>query len=214
MQMKTKFGLTLVAFGVCVFAAWSWWTKTRKLIPVDMPVTLTAGGMVPLEFQLNYDGSYLIAIEADKSIPPGTLECLMDLRGYAEQCKDTPPAIGAEWILSSNGMEVGRGSSHELHSARIQTVAVARVIGEFQGKAGRRYKLLLTFTTDGKRLAEAHPHLKVGVASIAYTDLQSASVLVFSATFICLMFGTILLVIAYFAKRGEARVTQITNGSD
>ena len=207
MQMKTKFGLALVALGLGVFALWSWWRNTRELTPVDIPVSLFAGQTTAAEFRLNFDGSYLIAIEGQNNIPLGTLDCLMGVEPNPERCQDHAPAIGADWILSSNGREVRRGNSRELHSARMATAAVARVIGEFQGKAGQRYKLLVAITTDGGPLAEARPRLKVGVASIAYTDLQSASVLVFSATFICLLFGAILLAIASYANRGEDRVT-------
>ncbi len=203
MQLKTKFGIALLALGAGIFAAWSLWTKTRSFVPVDVPISLAAGQTITSEFKPNFDGLYFIEIEAEKTIPLDTLHCLMGVEADAVHCKDIPSAIGAAWILSSNGRELIRGSSLELHSAPAQSGAIARVIGEFQGKAGQRYKLQVTFTTDGRNLAEAHPRLKVGVASIAYEDIQAASVLVFSTTFICVLFGVVLLSIAYFAKRGS-----------
>jgi len=202
MQLKTKFGLGLVALGIGIFAAWSLWTKTRNFVPVDVPVSLAVGQTISAEFNLNFDGLYLIQIEAEKGIPLGTLHCLMGVEADAVACKDIPPAIGASWILSSNGQELRHGSSLETHSAPTQSSGVARVIGEFQGKSGQQYILRVKVTTDGRSLASAHPRLKVGVASIAYTDLQAGRVLVFSTTFICLLFGVILLSIAHFAKRG------------
>ena len=62
------------------------------------------------------------------------------------------------------------------------------------------------FASDSENLAAAHPRLKVSIASIAYTDLQSASVLVFSMMFICELFGIVLLVVAYYANRKANRV--------
>jgi hypothetical protein len=202
-QLKTKFGLALLASGIGIFSAWSLWTKTRNFVPVDIPVSLAAGQTIISEFKLNFDGLYLIEIDAEKTIPLDTLHCLMGVEADAVHCENIPPAVGAAWILSSNGQELGRGSSAELHSAPVQSRTVARVIGEFQGKAGQPFKLQVTFTIDGRNLAAAHPRLKVGVSSVAYADIQAASVLVFSTTFICAFFGVILLSIACVANRGS-----------
>lgn len=202
MQLTTKFGLGLVVLGVAVIATWNWWTKTRNFVPVDIPVCLTAGQTVTSEFRLNFDGLYQIEIQGAKTVPLQTLHCLMGVEADADKCKDIPPAIGAAWTLLSQGQVINRGSSLELHSAPVQSEGIARVIGEFQGKAGQEYKLEVAFTADGGRLAEAHPRLRVEVADIARTDLQAANVLVFSTTFICLLFGVILLAIACFARRG------------
>ncbi|MGB7847704.1 MAG: hypothetical protein WBL63_18985 [Candidatus Acidiferrum sp.] len=201
MQLKTKLGLGLLALGMAVFAGWDLWVKTRKFVPVDLPVSLAAGQTITSEFKLNFDGLYLIEIDAEKTLPLDTLHCVMGVEGDAAKCKDIPPAIGTDWILSSNGQEVSHGSSLESHSAPVQSDGVARVIGEFQGKAGLAYKLQATFTADGRSLAAAHPRLKVGVSSIAYTDIQSAGVLVFSTAFICALFGLVLLSIACFARQ-------------
>jgi len=200
-QLKAKAGFTLVVLGIGIFGAWNLWTKTRRLVPVDIPVSLTSGQSIASEFTLNFDGLYLIEIEAEKTIPLDTLHCLMGVEADPALCKEVAPTIAATWILSSPGRQIRRGNSSELHSAPAQSDRVARVIGEFQGIAGQVYTLQVTFTADAGNLAAAHPRLKVGVASIAYTDFQSASVLVFSMGFICVLFGAILLATAYYAKR-------------
>ncbi|MGC2767707.1 MAG: hypothetical protein WB607_19525, partial [Candidatus Acidiferrum sp.] len=56
------------------------------------------------------------------------------------------------------------------------------------------------------------PHLKVAVASIVRTDIQSAKMLVFSTAFICALFGAILLVVAYFAWRGRSAEADFGSG--
>jgi hypothetical protein len=200
-QLKTKVGLALVVLGIAIFAAWNWWTKTRNFVPVSMPVSLVAGQSLSSEFKLNFDGLYLIEIEAQKTIPLDTLHCLMGVQADPVQCKNVASAIAATWILSNGAQNIGRGSSVELHSAPVESTTVSRVIGEFQGKAGKDYNLQVAFTADGASLAAAHPRLKVAVASIVYTDLQSAGVLVFSMVFICVLFGAILLAVAFYAKR-------------
>jgi hypothetical protein len=199
-RLKTKAGLALVALGIGIFAAWNGWTKTRNFVPVSMPVSLAVGQTISSEFKLNFDGLYLIEIQAEKTIPLDTLHCLMGVEADPVRCKDVPPVIAANWILLSNNQETKRGSSAEPHSAPVESATVSRVIGEFQGRAGQDYNLQVAFTAGGASLAAAHPRLKVAVASIAYTDLQSASVLVSSIAFICVLSGVILLAIAYYAK--------------
>jgi hypothetical protein len=204
MQLKTKSGFGLVVLGIGVFAAWSLWTKTRNVVPVDVPISMAAGTTIRSEFKLNFDGLYLIEIGAEKAIPLDRLRCLMAVEPDATRCKGIPPAIGATWILSSDGQEISRGNSQEMHSAPVQSDYVARVIGEFQGRAGRRYKLQVVFTSDGRSLAGAHPRLKVGVSGIAFEDMQAAGGLILSITFICILFGAVLMLIAFFAKRGSS----------
>jgi len=205
-QLTTKAGLVLVALGVGIFSAWHWWTKTRNFVPVNIPVSLAANQSITAQFKPNFDGLYLVEIDAQKTLPPDTLHCLMGLEADPARCKGLPSAIAANWILSSEGQELKRGSSVDLHSVPVESQIVTRVVGDFQGEAGRDYTLQVTFLADdGPSLAVAHPRLKVAVASIAYTDLQSAGVLVFSIAFICGLFGVILLGIALSAKR-SARV--------
>lgn len=206
MQLKTKAGVALIILGVGILGIWNWWTKTRTFVPVSVPIPLVAGQGISSQFKLNFDGLYLIEIQADQTIPLDTLHCLMGIDADPQRCKDAPPAIAATWILSSDHQEIKRGSSAELHTAPVEAVTVSRVIGEFQGKAGQLYQLQVASTADGARLAAAHPRLNVTVASIAYTDLQSAGVLVFSMAFICVLFGAILLGIAYDAKRTKLAV--------
>lgn len=201
MQLKTKAGLALVVLGMGIFGAWNWWTKTRNFVPVNVPVPLAAGQSVTSHFKLNFDGSYLIAIEAEKTIPLDTLHCLMGVDADPVTCKDHSPAVAASWVISSKGLEVKHGSSSELHSENTDSDAVVRVIGEFQGKAGQEYSLQVAVTAASIGLAAAHPQLKVTVASIAHSDLQSAGVLVFSMVFVCVLFGAILLTIAFYVKR-------------
>lgn len=194
----------LVAAGIAIYAGWNAWMKTRRLVPLDTPVSWSAGQTVHSTFRLNFSGTYLIQIEAEQTLPAEQLDCLMALEGNATECKGTASAVAATWIVSSEGLDVARGSSTEPHSAPTQTTGVTRVIGEFQGRAGQAYDLRVNFTSGGQSLGTAHPRLKVAVASIAYSDLDSQAVLVFSIAFICVLFGVILLAIAFSARRRSA----------
>ncbi|HTZ46833.1 MAG TPA: hypothetical protein VMH20_04535 [Verrucomicrobiae bacterium] len=199
--MKARGGLALLVLGLAIYGAWSWWLKTRNFVPVDVAIVSPETPNVIAQFRLNFDGLYFVEIMAQKSIPLETLHCLMGVEADATRCQDLAPAIDASWSVASNGREIAHGSSNELHSLRPQSGTVTRVIGDFAGRAGREYELKVTFAKDLGALADARPRFKVAVADIAYTDLQSAGVLVFSITFICELFGAVLLVVSWYGKR-------------
>jgi hypothetical protein len=200
-QVKTKAGLALVAVGIGVFVAWKLWSSTRNFVPVDVPMPLTAGEKVTTEFKLNYDGLYLIEITAEPRIPTDVLRCLLGMETDLGRCQGANSVLVAEWVISTEGHELRRGNSDELHSVPSWSDAVTRVIGEFPGESGDKYNLQVNFRADARQLAATNPRVRVAVASIAYTDLQSAGVLVVAAAFICVMFGAILLGVAWFARK-------------
>jgi hypothetical protein len=203
MQLKTKAGLALVALGLAIYGGWSWWLKTRNFVPVNVAIASSEKPNITAQFRPNFDGLYLIEIEARKSMPLDMLHCLMGVEADATRCKDFIPAIDANWSVASNGKEIAHGSSSELHSLRPESETVTRVIGDFAGRTGQDYELKVRFGQDLGALAAARPHLKVAVAGIAFTDLQSAEVLVFSVAFICELFGLVLLVVAWYGKKGQ-----------
>jgi len=195
MQLKAKFGFGLIALGICVAVAWTLWNHTRNLVPVDQPVSLLAGRSVTLSFTPNFDGLYLIQIETQSAFPPDQLRCLLGVDADPRTCGSAQPVLAANWILSKDGREVRRGSSDKQHSAPVGKT-VSREIGEFHGESGHLYTLVVSFTRDAAVLDAACPHLKVAVSGIARSDLQAASVLAFSSSFICILFGLTLIGIA------------------
>ena len=172
-----------MGLGVGVWAAWNGWTRTRRVDPVDVGVNVAAGQSVAEKFKLNYDGLYLIEIAAE-----GAAEAPLE-------------AVGAEWTVWSCGREVKKGSTAEAHSAPGGSNGAARVIGDFNGRAGQSYELEVKFTADAKDLQGANPRLRVAVSGLARENLQAASVLVFSTMFICELFGAILVGVGLWGAR-------------
>jgi hypothetical protein len=207
--MKTKAGVGLLVLGFGVFATWKAWTGSRNLAPVDVLLPLRAGETVTAQFRPNLDGLYLLELTAEPTLPAEALHCLMSLDSNASTCRDVAPGLAIDWVVSQDGREIRRGASAQTqdaaHSAVSDSASTVRVIGEFPLEAGREYHLQLTTKSDARALAPAHPRLRVVISSLARTDFQSASVLVFSISFICVLFGVILLVVAYFAPRGAAK---------
>jgi hypothetical protein len=199
MQLRTKFALGLVALGITIVGAWILWSRTRNFIPVDRPVSLLAGQSLAANFTPNFDGLYLIQIEAQPAIPPDQLRCLLGVDTNPRACGPVEPALAANWVLSTRGQEVRRGPTDEQHSAPTAGNTISREIGEFHGESGHVYTLIVTFTRDASALNATHPRLKVAISGIARSDMQAASVLAFSASFTCIFFGLTLLGIAIFA---------------
>jgi hypothetical protein len=199
--MRTKAGIGLLVLGIGVFVAWKLWMNTRSQVPVNVPVSLKLGETIEKEFRLNLDGLYLIEIvvaqkDAEKGGRQGALRCLMGVGGA--QCA---PVIGANWALFRDGQEVRRGNSLESHSEPAEQGNVVRVIGDFPGEVGHEYRLQVSVTADGSALQPANPRLRVAVSSIIQADFQSANILAFSVSFICVFFGAILLGIGWFAPK-------------
>jgi hypothetical protein len=196
----TKFGLALLVLGIAVFGAWKAWTATRNETPLDMAVTLRTGDTITDDFRLNLDGLYLIEIAADNEAQGAKVPCLMGVTANPSECAGIAPVIGADWVLLCDRQEVRRGSSKDPHSEPADATRLLRVIGEFPGESGQTYQLRMSITQDGYSLDPAHPRLRVAVSSLARTDFQSAGVLVFSVSFICVMFGVILLGISLIPR--------------
>jgi hypothetical protein len=210
--MRTKAGIGLIVLGIGVFSGWKLWMNTRSQVPVNVPVSLKLGETIEKEFRLNLDGLYLIEIVvAQKDAEKGAerdgqregrqeaLRCLMGVGGA--QCGGVAPAIGANWVLFRDGQEVRRGNSLESHSEPTEQGNVVRVIGDFPGEAGHEYRLQVSVTADASALQAANPRLRVAVSSIIQADFQSANILAFSVSFICVFFGAILLGIGWFAPK-------------
>lgn len=199
MPLKTKAGIALVLLGIAVFCAWKAWTGTRNETPLDVPMDLIPGETISKNFRLNLDGLYLIEIAAADA----RAACLIGGSPNPSECTAIAPVIDMDWTVLREGQDWRRGTSAERHAAPVNAQGAVRVIGEFPGESGRDYQLRVSLHGDGRRLDPAHPYLRVTLSSIARSDFQSASVLAFSISFICVLFGTILLGISLFTRRSD-----------
>lgn len=193
MPLKTKAAIALVLLGVGIFGAWKGWTATRIKTPLDVPITLQPGETIAKDFRPNLDGLYLIEIAAENGPAGRKVSCLMGVSTNPSECTDIASAIELDWTMLREGGEWRRGAASERHAAPVDARDVVRVIGEFPGESGREYQLRVSVHADGRGLDAAHPRLRVTISSLARTDFQSANVLVFSISFICVLFGVILL---------------------
>jgi len=188
MQMKMKIGIGLIALGIGVWAAWSGWLRTRRFVPLEVAIRAAQGQAVQASLRLNFSGLYLIEIENGGAVVPGA----------------QPGAIEAEWTVRRGTEEIARGNSREWHRAAEENGKPVRVIGEFRGEAGREYEVNVEIPPATGPM-NVEPRLRVAVSGLARENLQAAGVLAFSTTFICELFGIILVGVGWWGKKKRVR---------
>src|SRR5450631_2316561 len=120
-----RIGMTLLLTGIAVFVGSRYWLATRKLIPLDMPISLAVGHIKTQDFNINFDSGYYVEIEVEKTRSLDNLECLM------WGCYETPSILNVTWHLSRNGEVESSGSSEETNGASGTLDVVGRDVGYF-----------------------------------------------------------------------------------
>ena len=154
MRSSGRIGIAILLAGVALYAGCRYWLTTRKLIALDMPISLSRGQLSTEEFGINLDSGYYVEIEVEKTPSLGNLECLM------WGCYDTPAILKAQWTLSSAGQVELSGSSDRTNGASGNLGAVGRDVGYFRCSGGRQ-RLDVEVLSDTTILNAGNPRLKV-----------------------------------------------------
>ncbi len=132
-----------------------------------MPISLAVGEVRTPEFKVYVNKYYIISIEAKKRLPFDVLNCMMGISLNPNNC-GKEPILQAKWTLWSDSQIVGQGSSDEHRGGGWENDTVQCIIGNFNGRLGDRYVLVVDFTKDGSPLAVTDPRLKVHLADAYY----------------------------------------------
>ena len=130
---------------------------------IEIPVSLAVGTVQTPEFSakaMHYD----ILIQAEKRLPFGDMLCMMGLTtGPLSQFNcDKEPLLQVDWTVWDGEHVVAQGSVHGRDGhADYANKYIFRYLGDFMGKAGRKYVLVVKFTNDGTPLNVTNPHLIV-----------------------------------------------------
>lgn len=149
-----RVALAFILGGVVLYAGSQYWLATRKLVPLDIPISLSRGHIRTPEFSINMDSGYDIAIEVTRIPSAGSLECLM------LGCYKTPAILKAEWTLSIGGQAESSGSSDGMNGDSSYMDSVGRVVGNFKSSGGR-HRLNVDVLSDLSILNEGEPRLKI-----------------------------------------------------
>lgn len=165
MSSSRRVAVSVILTGMALFAGSIAWLATRKLVALDVPMSLSRGHIRSEEFSINLHSSYYIEIEVDGSSAPGNVECLM------LGCNGTPSTLKARWALSSAGQTEVSGSSDNIdgESGALQTVE--RKIGYFESSGGR-FILNVDVLSDSSVLNKGKPRLKVEADEDGYNYLS------------------------------------------
>jgi hypothetical protein len=156
-------GAILVFAPASVFMCWYAWPQTRTTRPVYFPVSLTLGEVRSSDFKTNLSGQYTLTVEAKKTIPFETLNCLLGVSTFTERKCDHVSVVRTEWILVDGGKVIQQGTSDTDDAGSWSQETIERELGTFPLQSGHSYTLHIQSLADGRSLAPTDPHLKIEI---------------------------------------------------
>jgi hypothetical protein len=158
-------GVAMICTGL-ILGGWRIaWDNSRSWALVDdVPISLSQGSRYESgDLPVNIAALYEIRVIVDNKIDSVELQCL--LGAARDQKCDTTSMLRAHWILTSAGKTVMEGSSDDtVGNGGTMPWGTSRVVGQFDGQEGQRYKLDLDILSDTANLNITNPRLYVGVA--------------------------------------------------
>jgi hypothetical protein len=193
----TWIGIVCILIGVCVFAAWDIWLQTRTTRPVYMQVSLTPGEVTTPEFRVNLRALYTVEIEAKKTLPFETLNCLLGMSTRPDQKCDRPSVIKTSWTLTSGRKVVQTGTSDADDGGGWAQDTIGRELGSFWLEKGQAYVFRVRFVADGRELAPTDPHLKIEVHPDFYEGTMFTSYFLMRMCEGVVVLGLIILAVSF-----------------
>jgi hypothetical protein len=181
MPTSRRIALGLIFVAVLSWVGWTAWTKTRTWCPVDVPLSLSEGGLTTTkDFTVNVSGPYDIAVEAtaNRDVPLNKVVCSLGLKPlWPEKTCPTKDVLKVSWTLTSHEMKIAEGSSDSEHGGWTAEgwSQAGLTIGSFDAAKGQTFQLRVRTLTDASGLALTAPRLKVNKGATTYE-----SVLVFT----------------------------------
>jgi hypothetical protein len=156
-------GTILVVAPASVFLCWYAWPQTRSTRPIYFPVSLTPGEVKSGDFKINLSGQYTLTVEAKKTIPFETLNCLLGVSTLSEPKCDHVSAVKARWMLTDSGKAIQQGTSDTDDVGTWSQDTIERELGTFWLQSGHSYTIRTQSLIDGGSLAPTDPHLKIEI---------------------------------------------------
>ena len=170
-------------------------------IAAEMPVTLKAGEIRTVPFQVRTSAGYEIALQAERRLPPQQLSCLMGIElARQDRCAGAPSPVDMSWKISLNGTTLAEGLSAEFPKGSGWTQGtVEKVIGATSLTEAPGYVLEVRSLKDASVLAPTNPKvvLKISALEAGYSAGLGGGELL--AAFACIIAG--LAGISFWAWR-------------
>jgi len=175
MSSPRRVATAVVLAGLALAIASIFWLSTRKLVPLDIPISLSRGHVRTEEFGINLNSGYYIEIEVEKALSLDNLECQMwgcyEEKPASLEVQRVPAILRAQWVLSSAGNIKLSGHSEEIDGASGNLGVVGSKVGYFLSSGGR-YRLDVDVLSDTSVLNKGNPRLKVEADGEGYNRLS------------------------------------------
>jgi len=149
----------MILGAVAVYSGFALWAATRKLVPLDIPISLSRGHVTTETFSVNLRSTYQVQVQIDPNHGLFDLDC-----HEGEQCHKSLSMLKTHWVLSSAGQIVASG---DIDTQYGDMAALVWPLGFF-GSSGREYRIDLDVLSDTGGLNQANPRLMVEIGEDGY----------------------------------------------
>lgn len=159
-KMRSLTRSVLIGFFASIFLAGMVLLLTNANQSIAFQFNLRPGNAASPEFRVHADGSYLVELEVERTLPFEQLNCLLGISPSNAQGCELPTVVDINWRVTSQHDVIAEGSSRERASG-FWGERIGRTLGTFPAKRGREYVLHVETMKDASALAVTNPRLAV-----------------------------------------------------
>jgi hypothetical protein len=210
--------VVMIVASLFVLKSWTLWSNSRSWTLVDMvPISLSQGTHhISGELPVNMTGRYSIVIYAENKIDPTELECILGVMAPGKYgCDSTTSILRAKWVLT-DGAKLFEGKSDDTvgyGGGGPGPHGADRLLGNFQGEKGHRYKLDIFVLSDSGNLNVTNPRLYVGVQDASLVSDLVVSGLLRAVCLAITSIGGLMLIGSFVAQRRQRTRTPAKSAS-
>jgi hypothetical protein len=213
MTRTGRIGLRLILLGLIPLLCWMAWFYTRTWVLRDVPIALSEGTHFSTgEFTANMNRRYSIEINAvvkDRTESSSEkLPCPFGSRSTSEGVCQIGPELNAHWVLSSEGETVQDDFRDQVQVGRY---AWSEMLGKFDCKRRKHYKLDVYVLSDSGSLNVTNPHLYVAVLDDEYMLGQLLTRLLSIVCGLLVAIGGAMLIRSFLEQRGQTGGVKATS---
>jgi hypothetical protein len=178
MFSSRRVSIAMILGALVFYGSFAIWEATRKLVLLDIPISLSHGHIRTELFTVNLKSGYDIRVLIDPQLCHFDLQCPV-----GQQCHESLTMLKAHWALSSSGQIVVSGDTNTSSGDIGDMAALSWPLGFFK-PASKQYRVDLDVLSDTNRLNQANPHLIVQISQDGYSQFckLSSMVSLFSGT--------------------------------
>ncbi len=166
MFSSRRVSVAMILGTLALYIGFTIWAATRKLLPLDNPISLSRGHVTTELFSVNLKSTYQVQVQIDPNHGLFDLQC-----DAGEQCHKSLSMLKAHWVLSSAGQIVASGDIDN----KFGDMAVLVWPLGFFGSLGREYRIDLDVLSDTGSLNQANPRLIVEIGEDGYARFSELS---------------------------------------